>query len=447
MASSAFSSSARTRSATSSATTSASTRRPMRSPSRSTGARPCLRECLVSSAMSSSAQRWSAKRGALRSYTRSCISSATTTGRRWKPGNGHTHEAASLRDRKLQLRHRGRRARAADTTQPAAPLCSSRRGDRRSSRCWRIEDRADRLADVDRVRPGRRDDQYRHRRGDRRCHDVLRPHGEAREGHRGRRGADRICERGRRRLPRVRREGRGQDRARAGQASQCSRRDHGGRSRPDGDHRDRHEGLDGSRDAAPRRPPIRTRRRGFRGLDSRHLYRRRLAPLRRQCPDLPHGTPRGADPRGIRCSLRPRGCVRRCARCARDPFRLPAAVSRDLYERAVAISQRAYAPYSNYFVGAAVHTRDGKVFEGVNVENAAYPLGVCAEKSALAKAVSEGYKPGDIEAIGITASPCGGCRQWLYEFRVDEVTFLSATGELATYSAAELLPDTWDLPA
>jgi cytidine deaminase len=122
-------------------------------------------------------------------------------------------------------------------------------------------------------------------------------------------------------------------------------------------------------------------------------------------------------------------------------------VSNDLYERAVAISERAYAPYSKYLVGAAVLTRDGKVFEGVNVENAAYPLGVCAEKSAIVKAVSEGYRPGEIAAIGITASPCGGCRQWLYEFRVDEVTFLSSTGGLVTYSAAELLPDTWDLPA
>ena len=122
-------------------------------------------------------------------------------------------------------------------------------------------------------------------------------------------------------------------------------------------------------------------------------------------------------------------------------------MSKDLYERAVAISQRAYAPYSNYLVGAAVRTRDGKVFEGVNVENAAYPLGICAEKAALAKAVSEGYKPGDIEAIAITASPCGGCRQWLYEFRIDEVTFPGSSGELRSYSAAELLPDTWDLPA
>ena len=118
----------------------------------------------------------------------------------------------------------------------------------------------------------------------------------------------------------------------------------------------------------------------------------------------------------------------------------------ELYERAVAIAERAYAPYSNYLVGAAVKTRDGRVFEGVNVENAAYPLGVCAEKTALVKAVSEGYRPGDIAAIGITASPCGGCRQWLYEFGIDEVTFRSESGQLVTYTAADLLPDTWNLP-
>jgi cytidine deaminase len=121
-------------------------------------------------------------------------------------------------------------------------------------------------------------------------------------------------------------------------------------------------------------------------------------------------------------------------------------VSNDLYERAVAISKRAYAPYSNYLVGAAVRTRDGRVFEGVNVENAAYPLGVCAERTALVKAVSEGYKPGDFAAIGITASPCGGCRQWLHEFRIGEVTFRNDAGELVTYTPAQLLPDTWNLP-
>jgi cytidine deaminase len=121
-------------------------------------------------------------------------------------------------------------------------------------------------------------------------------------------------------------------------------------------------------------------------------------------------------------------------------------VSRELYDRAVAISTRAYAPYSKYLVGAAVRTRDGSVFTGVNVENAAYPLGVCAERSALVQAVGAGYGPGEIAAIGITASPCGGCRQWLYEFGIDEVTFLNSGGELVTYSAVELLPETWNLP-
>src|SRR5205823_15019301 len=148
----------------------------------------------------------------------------------------------------------------------------------------------------------------------------------------------------------------------------------------------------------------------------------------------------------IRRPCRPRDCLRRRTRRARDPRRLPAAVSRELYERAVAISARAYAPYSKYLVGAAIRTRDGKVFEGVNVENAAYPLGVCAEKSALVQAVSAGYGPGDIAAIGITASPCGGCRQWLYEFRIAEVTFRNAAEEIVTYAPADLLPDTWDLP-
>ncbi|MBW8741431.1 MAG: cytidine deaminase [Gaiellaceae bacterium] len=121
-------------------------------------------------------------------------------------------------------------------------------------------------------------------------------------------------------------------------------------------------------------------------------------------------------------------------------------MSTELYERAVAVSRRAYAPYSNYLVGAAVRARDGKVFEGVNVENAAYPLGVCAERSALVQAVTAGYRPGDFDAIGITASPCGGCRQWLYEFRIDEVTFRNSAGQLVTYAAADLLPDTWNLP-
>ena len=121
-------------------------------------------------------------------------------------------------------------------------------------------------------------------------------------------------------------------------------------------------------------------------------------------------------------------------------------MSDELYGRAVAIAERAYAPYSNYLVGAAVRARDGRVFEGVNVENAAYPLGVCAERTALSRAVVEGFRPGDVEAVGITASPCGGCRQWLHEFRVDRVAFRREDGSIAEYTSAELLPDTWNLP-
>jgi len=118
---------------------------------------------------------------------------------------------------------------------------------------------------------------------------------------------------------------------------------------------------------------------------------------------------------------------------------------RELYERAVAVAARAYAPYSEYLVGAAVRARDGRVLEGVNVENAAYPLGVCAERSALVGAVAAGYRPGDLEAIGITASPCGGCRQWLHEFRLERVVYARADGEVVVATPAELLPDTWEL--
>jgi cytidine deaminase len=118
----------------------------------------------------------------------------------------------------------------------------------------------------------------------------------------------------------------------------------------------------------------------------------------------------------------------------------------ELVDKAVAVSERAYAPYSNYLVGAVVRTGDGREFVGVNVENAAYPLGICAEKAALAAAAAAGYRPGDIVAIGVNASPCGGCRQWLHEWRIPEVSFRREDGSVATYSAADLLPDTWNFP-
>jgi cytidine deaminase len=119
----------------------------------------------------------------------------------------------------------------------------------------------------------------------------------------------------------------------------------------------------------------------------------------------------------------------------------------ELVARADAAAANAYAPYSNYYVGATLLLKDGRTVDGVNVENAAYPLGVCAERTAISKAASEGVRPGDIEAIGITASPCGGCRQWLHEWRVERVFFRREDGSLADYApAAALLPDTWSLP-
>jgi cytidine deaminase len=118
----------------------------------------------------------------------------------------------------------------------------------------------------------------------------------------------------------------------------------------------------------------------------------------------------------------------------------------ELVARAEAAAVHAYAPYSNYLVGAAIELKDGRVYDGVNVENAAYPLGICAERTVIGRAASEGVRPGDIAAIGINASPCGGCRQWLHEWRIERVYFRREDGTIAEYAADELLPDTWNLP-
>lgn len=115
----------------------------------------------------------------------------------------------------------------------------------------------------------------------------------------------------------------------------------------------------------------------------------------------------------------------------------------DLLALADAVAERAYAPYSSFNVGCAVLVRDGRVIEGVNVENAAYPLGICAERTAFARAVAEGYRPGDFVAAAITASPCGGCRQWLHEMRVGRVVFRNG-GRVVTMTTDELLPESFD---
>ena len=107
--------------------------------------------------------------------------------------------------------------------------------------------------------------------------------------------------------------------------------------------------------------------------------------------------------------------------------------------------QRAYAPYSNYAVGAALRTKSGHIFTGVNVENAAYPHTICAERVAVFKAVSEGEK--EFEVISVVTdnggSPCGGCRQVLAEFGLDTVVLMAdGSGKIVKETTVrELLPE------
>ena len=108
---------------------------------------------------------------------------------------------------------------------------------------------------------------------------------------------------------------------------------------------------------------------------------------------------------------------------------------------------QAYAPYSNFPVGAALLSRSGRVFTGCNVENAAYPLTTCGERTAVAKAVSEGER--SFEAIAVVtatgASPCGACRQILREFSGPDgdlrVIIADLDGNEETHTIAELLPE------
>jgi cytidine deaminase len=126
-------------------------------------------------------------------------------------------------------------------------------------------------------------------------------------------------------------------------------------------------------------------------------------------------------------------------------------VNKDLEDRARAAQPRAYAPYSKFKVGAALLMKGGQIFDGVNVENASYPLSVCAERNAIAAAVAGGAL--ELEAVAVItdasppSSPCGGCRQVLREFtRHPEkvtITAINNQGERRTWTLAELLPDSF----
>ncbi len=118
---------------------------------------------------------------------------------------------------------------------------------------------------------------------------------------------------------------------------------------------------------------------------------------------------------------------------------------KELVALATEMQQRSYAPYSHFSVGAALLCCDGTVFTGCNVENAAYGSTICAERTALVKAVSEGYT--EFAAIAIAGHgedfcwPCGACRQMLYEFAPSLKILVSRRdGEIASAALDQLLP-------
>ena len=118
---------------------------------------------------------------------------------------------------------------------------------------------------------------------------------------------------------------------------------------------------------------------------------------------------------------------------------------RSLIDLANEARKRAYVPYSHYPVGAALRTKSGRIYTGVNVENAAYPQTMCAERVAVFKAVSDGEK--EFDAISVVTdnggSPCGGCRQVLAEFGLDTIVLMAdKDGRLVKEATVgELLPE------
>jgi cytidine deaminase len=130
--------------------------------------------------------------------------------------------------------------------------------------------------------------------------------------------------------------------------------------------------------------------------------------------------------------------------------RSPTAADLALYERAREVRERAYAPYSEFPVGAVLIAEDGRAFEGVNVENGSYGLTICAERSAFVRALSEGVRR--FSTIGVathdsarTGSPCGACRQFMSEFGLDLRVVYLREGEVVAEPLSALLPAAFEL--
>ncbi|MEK9502045.1 cytidine deaminase [Gaopeijia maritima] len=115
-----------------------------------------------------------------------------------------------------------------------------------------------------------------------------------------------------------------------------------------------------------------------------------------------------------------------------------------LLARARAVRERAYAPYSTYRVGAVLEAHDGSLFDGCNVENASYPLTLCAERGALSAAVAAGHRAFRRLALstegGEAVAPCGACRQALTEFAPDLEIVSEAGSDVRRWTLSDLLP-------
>lgn len=122
-----------------------------------------------------------------------------------------------------------------------------------------------------------------------------------------------------------------------------------------------------------------------------------------------------------------------------------------LRQHAKQASEKAYAPYSQFSVGAAILMRNGDIISGCNVENVSYGLSNCAERTAVFSALAQGYQPADMETVVIYTpgekayAPCGACRQVLAEFfNVDAVVSSTSERQFRQWRIADLLPDAFE---
>lgn len=126
-------------------------------------------------------------------------------------------------------------------------------------------------------------------------------------------------------------------------------------------------------------------------------------------------------------------------------------MAQSLYQMALAAAQKAHAPYSQFPVGVALRTKDGRIYAGCNIENASYPEGWCAETTAISHMIMDGGDEiAEIAVLGLKAdlcTPCGGCRQRLAEFGTPttKVHLCNQQGVVETVTLGDLLPKSFSL--